>query len=130
MNAKLSNIELKNDSLENRMTAIENEMRSLNEVRGSLDTLRSHVSKLDEGVTGVKSDLSNFEANVSAIGKVFDTVKETAEANRTVINNNIKSLDQYIQSQKLTGRKVTEELKRMRELDANLQSFVTDIKVC
>jgi hypothetical protein len=32
MNAKLSNIELKNDSLENRMTAIENEMRLLNEV--------------------------------------------------------------------------------------------------
>jgi hypothetical protein len=42
---------------------------------------------------------------VSALGYVFDTVKETAEANRTVINNKIKSLDQCIQSQKPTGSK-------------------------
>jgi hypothetical protein len=53
---------------------------------------------LFEDVTGVKSDLCNLETNMCALGYVFDTVKETAEANGTVINNNIKSLDQCIQS--------------------------------
>jgi hypothetical protein len=85
INTELSNIELEtNDLLENSTTVIEKEMKSLNKIRGSLDLLRSHVSKLYEDVIGAKSDLCNLETNMSALGYVFDTVRETAEANRTL----------------------------------------------
>ena len=96
MNTKLTNIELKNDSLESRLSTIEKEIIPLNEIRGSLDTVKSHVNKPNTDVTSVQSDLRNLESNVSSLGNVFDSVKEKTEANRTVISNNRKNLDQCI----------------------------------
>ena len=40
MNTKLTNIALKNDSLESRLSTIEKEIIAL--IRGSLDTVKSH----------------------------------------------------------------------------------------
>ena len=129
MNTKLTNIELKNDSLESRLSTIEKEIIALNEIRGSLDTVKSHVNKLNTDVTSVQSDLRSLESNVSALGNVFDSVKEKTKANRTVINNNRKSLDQCIQSQKLTENRIAEELEKMKETDEKMLNSMTDLKV-
>ena len=111
------------------MSTIEKEIIALNEIRGSLDTVKSHVNKLNTDVTSVQSDLRSLESNVSALGNVFDSVKEKTEANRTVINNNRKSLDQCIQSQKLTENRIAEELEKMKETDEKMQNSMTDLKV-
>ena len=86
------------------MSTTEKEIIALNEIRGSLVTDKSRVNRLNIDVTSVQSDLRNLKSNVSALGNVFDSVKEKTEANRTVISNNRKRQDQCIQSQKLTKR--------------------------
>lgn len=53
--------------------------------------MESRARKLDDDVKSVKFECKNLESNVSSLGEVFDSVKETAEANRAVINNNRKS---------------------------------------
>ena len=45
------------------------------------------MNRLNIDVTSVQSDLRNLESNVSALGNVFDSIKENTEANRTVISN-------------------------------------------
>lgn len=84
------------------MNTIEGEILSLREIRGSIDAMESRAKKLDNDVKSVKSEFKNLETNVSSLGEVFDSVMETAEANRTVINNNRKSLEQYRQEQQLS----------------------------
>ena len=64
MNTKLTNIELKNDSLESRLSTIEKEIIALNEIRGSLDTVKSHVNKLNTDVT---SEVKIYFCHVSYI---------------------------------------------------------------
>lgn len=83
---------------------------------------------LDNDVKSVKSEFKNLETNVSSLGEVFDSVKETAEANRTVINNNRKSLEQYRQERQLTEKIMADKMKRMEDANEKLQNSVTDLK--
>lgn len=59
---------------------------------------------------------------------MFDSVKETTEANRTVINNNRKSLEQYRQEQKLSENMMADKMKRMEDANETLQNSETDLK--
>lgn len=74
------------------MNTIEGEFLSLREIPGYTDAMESRAKKLDDDVNSVKIRIKKYlESNVSSFEEVFDLVKATAEANRTVINNNRKS---------------------------------------
>ena len=122
-------MELKNDYLESRLSTKEKEIIALNVIRESLDTVKSHFNRLNIDVTSVQSDLRNPESNVSAYGNVFDSVKENTESNRTVISKNRKSINQCIKSQKLTGNRIAEELKKKWKRPAKMENSMTDLKV-
>ena len=110
-NLKLTNIGLKNDSLESRLSTIEKEIIALNEIRGSLVTDKSRVNRLNIDVSSVQSDLRNLESNVSALGNVFDSVKEKTEVTKTYIEN-----------------RIAEELEKMKETDEKMQNSMTDLR--
>ena len=93
------------------MSTTEKEIIALNEIRGSLVTDKSRVNRLNIDVTSVQSDLRNLESNVSALGNVFDSVKEKTEVTKTYIEN-----------------RIAEELEKMKETDEKMQNSMTDLR--
>lgn len=124
MNSKLANIELKSDSLDSRLFAIEQKMASFNELQASVNSLKSRVSTLDEEFEKVKKDLTDFDRNMTALGDVFDTVKESTERNTKLMTDSKTLTDQCIQGQRVMEK----ELVSIKEVSENLQNSVTDLK--
>ncbi|XP_056019256.1 uncharacterized protein LOC130054245 [Ostrea edulis] len=83
MNSKLNSIQLRSDSIETRMLAMENKMESFNNLQRDLNSVHTHVANLDEEVSVLKREEKDFENNPTALGSVFDSVRETSEANKT-----------------------------------------------
>lgn len=61
-----------------------------------MDAMESHANTLNDNVKSMKLELkNNVESDATFLGVVYDSVKERAEVNRTVINNNRKSIEVY-----------------------------------
>lgn len=124
MNSKLANIELKSDSLDSRLFAIEQKMASFNELQASVNSLNCRVGILDEEIVKVKKDMTDFDRNMTALGDVFDNVKESTERNTKLMTDNKTLTDKCIQSQRIMER----DLVSIKEANESLQNSVTDLK--
>lgn len=82
MDTKLSNIELKNDSLESRLKEIEKQMLSLNSIKGTINNFEARYTSLDAEVKQVNTYSSELESSAKALGNIFDSVKQTSETNK------------------------------------------------
>ena len=87
MNCKLSNIEIKNSSLETKIC-------SLDEIQGILKSMKMNLSKLVEKLKCTNTDFQTLESNMDSLGNLFDSVKEQTTSNQKVIKVNRKEIDQ------------------------------------
>jgi hypothetical protein len=128
MNSKLTNIEIKNNSLETRLTEIERKIVSINEIQGALDTLNSKVSVIDNGLNTATKEFKDLESNVSALGNVFDSIREVSENNKSLASSNKKEILKAVMGQRRLEEKVENELKAVNEVSDNVKESLTDLK--
>lgn len=128
MDTKLSNIELKNDSLESRLTEIEKQMLSLNSIKGTINSLEARYTSLDAEVKQVKTFSSELESSAKALGNIFDSVKQTSETNKHEILNHKKVLEQHSETIKKTETRIDSDLKVMKDISDDIRNSVIDLK--
>jgi DNA repair ATPase RecN len=128
MNSKLTNIEIKNNSLETRFTEIERKMVSMNEIQGALDTLNSKVSVIDNILNTAAKEFKELESNVSALGNVFDSIREVSKNNKSLTNSNKKEILKTIMDRRRLEERVENEQKAVNEVSDNVKKSLTDLK--
>lgn len=79
MYTKLTNIELKNNSLESRLTEIEKQMLSLSSIKDTTNSLETRYTSLHAEVKQVKTFSCELESNAKALVIIFDSAKQTSE---------------------------------------------------
>ena len=87
--SKLSNIDIKNSSLDSRFSIIETKICSLDEIQGTLKSMKLNFSKLEEEHNKcINTDFQTLESNMDSLGNLFDSVKERTTSNQKLINMN------------------------------------------
>lgn len=132
MNSKLSDTEIKNDSLETRLSETESKIVLITEIQGSLETFNNQENAIVSGLRNARNYSKELESNVSALGNVFDSIKEVPENNKHLCKEQQQGRHSHIgyglEKTRRHGVQRTQGSKRGQREHERVSVSLTDIR--
>lgn len=126
MYTKLTNIELKNNSLESRLTEIEKQMLSLSSIKDTTNSLETRYTSLHAEVKQVKTFSCELESNAKALVIIFDSAKQTSETKTKYTTTKRFSNNTWNHLERET--RIDSDIKVMKDISDDIKNSVIDLK--
>ncbi|XP_062594817.1 uncharacterized protein LOC134256179 [Saccostrea cucullata] len=116
--------------MNSRLCEIESKMSQLNVIQSDVAKIKTKVTDLDSEIKNihVRSEFKDLESNVSSLGLVFDSVKDTAEAAKKQAESNKNDIKRAGHEYRAAQSQTERDIQLLNKENAEIRDSIIDLK--